>query len=383
MSHRRILLTLLVSLVILVTAGYSYQYYLATAPMPTPTPLAEAAPPEVVSAEGEVVPARTATLGFSLAARVVEVRAAEGDVVRQGDVLARLDDAVLQKQIAQAEAAVAAAQKQFDLLKAGGTPEQLAAAKAAIDAANANYARVKQGPTVEQVAQLKANLDNARAAVEQAQAAYDRAGGASNPFIGQTAEALQLQQATNAYEAASAAYKDALAHPTEAELAAAYSQVQQAQEALARLTPTGQAIEVAAAQVAQAQAALELARAQAANYVLVAPFDGTVGTRSIEVGEMAQPGAAAFVLADLSTLRIETVDLAEVDLPRIKLGAPVTITCESFPGQTFKGSVSQIAPLASTHGGDKVFKVIIALTPGSSASLKWGMTTNVEIAVNL
>jgi HlyD family secretion protein len=382
MSFRRILATVVVSLVILGAAAYGYQTYLAPMPTPTPTPISKLPnPPIVVSAAGVVMPARMVSLGFKVAARIVQVRVGEGDNVKQGDILARLDDSILQKQIAQAQAAVVLAQKQLAQLKAGGTPDQIAAAQAALNAANANYEKVRRGPTADELAQLKANLDSAQAALGQAQAAYDRAGGAANPFIGQTRESLQLQQATNTYNAALAAYDQARSHPTAAELAGAYAQVQQAQGALAGLTPTQQAIEVARAQVDSAQAALDLAQAQSPDYAIVAPFDGTIATKNIEVGQIAQPGVPALVLGDLTTLQIETTDLAEADAPKVKVGAAATVTSDNFPGKTFQGTVAHVAPLANDHGGDKVFKVTVALVPADLAELKWGMTTNVEITV--
>lgn len=410
MSIGRIVLLAVLSLVILGAAFWGYQTYLAPIATPTPTPeISFELPPQTVNAEGTVVPARVASLSFKTPGRLIAVNANKGAHVKQGTILAELDDALLQKQIAQAQAqveiaekqrlqaqsAVELAEKQLAQIKAGATPAQVAAAEAALEAALAAYNKVVKGPTPEQLASLKAAVDTARAALSQAQAAYDRAGGASNPFIGQLPEALALEQATNNYNAALAAYNEALNHPTAAELAAANAQVQQAREALARLQPTQQQLDVAqaqvkaardaaataAAQVEAARAALAAVQAQAEDYQLVAPFDGVIASKNIEVGQVVQPGVPVFVLGDLATLQIETTDLAEVDAPLVKPGMRVNITSDSFPDRVFTGTVKEIAPLATDFRGDKVFTVTIALAPEALNVLKWGMTTNVEIVV--
>ncbi len=378
-------------------------------PVPTPSAQVKSSALNMVSAEGSMVPAQHSSLAFKTSGRVVEVLAHEGDTVKAGAPLARLDDSIMQKQLAQAQGQLATAQaqlaqadtqvqlaeKQQAQLKAGGTEADLAAAQAALKAAQANYDKVKQGPTADELGSLKANLDNAKAAVDQAQSAYDRAGGPSNPMIGLMPQSLQLQQATNAYTAALATYNDARSHPTAADLAAAEAQIQQAQNTLARLNPTQQALDVALAQVAAAQAAravaqtqvnaaqaaLNLAQAQVDDYVLSAPFDGAVVESLAEVGQVVSPGAPAFTFADLSKLQIETVDLAEVDVARVAVGQNVSIKLDAFEGQTFTGKVVRIAQAANDHRGDKVFKVTIDVPGAADAGLRWGMTANVEIAV--
>jgi hypothetical protein len=90
---------------------------------------------------------------------------------------------------------------------------------------------------------------------------------------------------------------------------------------------------------------------------------------------------AAFVLGDLTTLQIETTDLAEADVSKVKVGAAARVTFDDFPGKTFQGTVTHVAPVANDHSGDKVFKVTVGLVCADLAELKWGMKTNVEIGV--
>jgi multidrug resistance efflux pump len=394
-------IVLLIVLVIIAGVGFlGYSTFAGSREQPSSIPVAQAnpAPSTLVSSEGTVAPVTHTTLAFKTGGLVVEVPVHEGDAVKAGAVLARLDDSVVQEQIANAAAQLATAQAQFaaaesqvhlaekqlDELKVGGTEADIAAAQSAVSAAQAEYVHVKQGPTADQLGSLKANLDNAKAALDQAQSAYDRAGGASNPYIQQTRESLQLQQATNAYIAALAAYNDARTHPTASELAAAASQIQQAEGTLARLSPTKQALEVAQAQVDAAQsqhgvAQTQVTAAQTADLVLIAPFDGTVVVKQVEVGEVASPGSPAFTFADLSNLQVETTDLVEVDVARVAVGQTASVKLDALPGQNLVGQVERIALQANDHQGDQVYRVTIDLPEDATASLRWGMTANVEI----
>lgn len=359
-----------------------------------------------IVADGRVTPVRGAALSFGIGGIVTKLPVALGERVEAGAVLAQIDDSIAQKQISQAQmqveiakkqqgqsaAQTQLAQKQLALIKAGATDSVVASAKAALNAANANYAKVKGGPTPDELAQLKAALDNAKAALDQAQSAYDRAGGASNPFIGQTPEALKLQQSTNTYAAALAAFNDARSHPTSAEMSSAFALVQQAQSALASLTPTGSALDVAQAQVDSAiaaealalaqvnsaQAAVETAEAQAANYTLHAPFGGTVTKLDMSVGEYASPGAVVVEFADISAWQIETTDLTELNIANIAEGTPATMTFDAVPGLELPGKVTAITPFGESKQGDIDYTVII--TPDQHDDrLRWNMTSKVSI----
>jgi len=355
----------------------------STTVMPaTPTPDAQAkAKSTTVNAQGTLQPTPRTTLAFKTGGRVVEILVKEGDTVKAGAVLARLDDAASNAQIAQAQAALTVAQKQLAQLKAGATAAERQSAKQALDAARAALAKVKAGPTVDQLAQLKANVDSAQAAVNQTQSAYDRAGGASNPYMGMLPESLTLQQATNGLHAAQAAYRDALSHPTDSEIQAAQSAVAQAEGAVSRLDPTPEALALADAQVNQAQSALDLTKALAQDLVLTAPFDGTVASLNLDLGQVVSPGVDVISFGDLTNLRVETEDLVEVDVAKVAVGQSAQVKIDALPGQVFDGKVVGIAPLANDHRGDKVFKVTITLPNTANVGLRWGMTANVEIAV--
>jgi len=379
-----------------------------------------------IIAEGQAVPVRRAALGLPSAGTVISVPVSLGAQVKAGDLLAQLDTRQLELQLAQAAANVAVAQAKLDQLnqgpaaqdvaaaqqdvasaqaaydkvRAGAAVSDLAAAQAALTAAQKNYASVRAGPNAEQLRNLAAQRDNARAARDQAQAAYDRIQGA--PDAGARPESLQLQQATNNFNAADAAYEDAQGHPTDAELAAASAQVQATKAALDRLTPDASEEQAKLAALENTKAALaklqpsagdravleagvkaalvarELATEQISAARLVAPFAGTVVSLDIAAGEYAAPGTPILRLADTSAWRIETKDLTELNIAQVELGMPATVTFDALPGLELSGHVSQIKPYGDTRQGDIVYTVTI--TPDQQDErLRWNMTAKVSI----
>ena len=367
-------------LVVLLFAGFlAFSNYAASGARPmsaaAATPIKKTS--NVVSAEGMVVPVQRATLAFKTGGRVVEILIHEGDNVKAGAVLARLDDTTFKGQVAQAETALNVAQKQLAQLRAGGSSADRQAARDAVAAARAQYAKVKAGPTADELALLKANLDSAQAALSQAQFRYDRIGGAANPFGSAAPESLALQQAFIYLNAAQAAYRNATSHPTESELQTAQAAITQAESALAHLDATPEALALAQAQVDQAQAALDLARTAAQDAVLIAPFDGTVAVTTIDTGQVVAPGTPAITFGNLSKLQIDTTDFAETDVARVAPGQPVKVTLDALPEQVLTGQVANIAPIANDRRGDQVFKVTVNVS--DITGLRWGMTANVEI----
>jgi len=379
-----------------------------------------------VVAEGRVIPTNSVNLSFASGGIVAEVPVALGDQVAAGQVLVHLDTGVLEQQLAQAEANlagaqarldqfdrgpaeqdvaaarqnVASAQAAYDKLAAGPSASDLVAARAALAAAQQNYARVAAGPTADELAQLSAQLANARASLEQAQAAYDQVKGNAN--VAMLPQSAALQQATNNYNAAIAAYQAAAGRPAPAELAAAKAQVEASQAALDRLTPDaaqGQAalaaLENARAQLARleqgsddravleanvnaAQAGRDLVARQIKNADLVAPFAGTVMKLDISAGEFAAPGAAVLLLADTSTWQVETTDLTELNVAEISEGSPVAVTLDAIPDLELPGRVSTIAQFGESRQGDIVYTVNVILDR-QDPRLRWNMTAKVVI----
>jgi HlyD family secretion protein len=382
-----------------------------------------------VSAEAKVVPARVAGLSLPTSGIVAEVLVAEGEQVAAGQNLVRLDSARQAAAVAQAEAQLQRAQAALAEVKAGAREEERRSAQAALDAAQARLDRIRNGPLPAEVAAAKAALAEAQAAqrktlegsdeqqiiaaqaealdaaaaLSQAQGAYDRVKGDTN--IGLRPEALQLEHATNQYNAAQARLAQLQKGADPADIAADRARVQQAQAQLDQLTAINpadvsaaeaevrraraqldllaagarpEAIATAEAEIATAQAALAQARIAVAETELAAPFAGTIAALDARVGEHVETGNPVVQLADLATLQIETDDLTELSVVRVRKGAPATVTFDALPGLTLAGQVIRIRPLGENKQGDMTYTVVIQPSQLDDR-LRWNMTAAAAI----
>jgi len=385
----------------------------ALAPQPTPTPIATAplaaAGPsfggDTVTASGEIVPVQEAQMSFTVSGRVQTLAVTEGDEVQAGEVLATLETASIEAEIAQAEAALAVSQANLAQVQAGARPgeiaasqEALAAALAGVSAARANVAsaqaalaRLKAGPKPEEITAARADMDKAAVALQLAQSEYDKIAWQSG--IGATQQAVALQQASDDYKTAKANYEALVRGATVEELDMARAAVEaaraqvdvaqaQAGQAKAQLDqllagPSAEAINVAEAQVQQAQAALEAAQVALDQAALRASSAGTVVALEVSVGETVLPGQTVLTLADLNHLQVETTDLSERDVDEVAVGQQVTVYVEAL-GLEIAGRVVRIAHQASEIGGDVVYTVIVELDE-QPPDLRWGMSVDVGI----
>ena len=125
---------------------------------------------------------------------------------------------------------------------------------------------------------------------------------------------------------------------------------------------------------------VDTARAQLAKLQLAAPFDGTIGTVYVRSGEIAQSGQSIVTLGNLGSLRVETTDLSETDIARVKEGQPVKVTFDALPGKTLDGKVARIAPM-STPGQSAVNYIVTVQLDEADPALRWGMTAFVDVQV--
>ena len=380
-----------------------------TSAQPTPAAPLDSVP-AVVSASGKLVPASWASLSFQASGQVVALNVQAGDAVNAGDVLAQLEDTDARLAMAQAEAALASAQAQLAQLKAAPQPERVAAAEQAVKAAqagvwsaSAQLAQLRSGARPADIAAAEAAVAAAAAQRKVAQDVYDKLAGCYSVALPDGSQqevcpglGTPEEQARAALNSAEASYRAAIARldqlrsgATQNELDAARASVAaaQAQQATAQAQldllkagATQEQIGVAEAGVEQAQVALYVARAQLAKLQLVAPFDGTIGGVSIHAGEMAAPGQSIVTLGDLSTLRIETTDLSEMDIARVREGQAVRSTFDALPGKTLAGRVARIAPMSTPGQAGVNYTVIVAL-PEIDPALRWGMTAFVDVQI--
>lgn len=332
----------------------------------------------LVVASGTLLPVRRSNLSFRMAGLASAVPVKASDLVKEGDVLARLDTAELDAAVVQAKAGLAAAQAAVAELKAGPGKEDIAVAQAAVDSAKAQLARTKVGPTAEDLAIAKANLIRAEANLREAQFAYDGVRGMD--IIGMLPESRALNFATQEYAVAKASYDLAARGPLAEDVRIAEAAVATAQAGLDRAKAPARPETVAAAQARadQAQAAVLQAQAALAGATLRAPFGGTVAEVNLNPGEAVGPGQAVITLGDVANLRLETNDLSETSVARVKVGQPVAVTFEALPGKSFKGTVLTIAPISSQRQGGTNYTVVVQVESLDPA-LRWGMTGNLEI----
>lgn len=401
MTRSRLILSAAV-VILLVIIGYTaYRNFLAPASS-TPTPRSDAvatsASPQIVSAEGKVIPARDATLAFRTGGQVAEILVNEGDAVEEGNVLIRLEDADLQAAVLQAKAAVALAQANLDQLKAGPRPEEIAsleaqlkAAQAAISEAVARRDEAAKGPTPDAIAGAEAQLAQAQAQQKEAQIAYDKIQENIKFLAGPTEEQARFRlNAANQAVAAAQAALDELNKGASANVVKAYNSavsaavyqrdVVQAQLDLLKAGARAEQIAAAEAQLEQAQAGLEAAQAKLDQTELRAPFDGTVMRLDIEEGETASPGVPVLILADVSRWRVQTSDLSETEVILVEPGQTVTVTLDAFTDRTFTGTVAEIASVSETNRGNVTYSATIDVDP-TDVPLRWGMTAFADIHV--
>lgn len=131
------------------------------------------------------------------------------------------------------------------------------------------------------------------------------------------------------------------------------------------------------AQAASAQAALEAAQATLAQSTLIAPYDATVVSVDVIPGEYVQQNQTVITIATLDDLQIETTDLSERDVTKVKIGDPASVFIEAL-NETINGKVTNVAPKSDSLGGDVVFKVTIRMDEQPDGLL-WGMTAEVTI----
>lgn len=335
-------------------------------PQPTPTPNLAVELENIVNASGTLVPAQRASIAYAgaMPARVQRVAVKPGDVVQVGAVLIQLE-------ASEEQAAVSAARATLAQLRAGATKEDLAVAQAHLDVAKAQLAKVRAGATPEELAIARANLERAAAVLRDAQAQYDRI--KDDPQRGMYPQSQALHLATQEYRIAEARYQQLVKGPTPEDIRIAEANVAVAQANLERVKAAARPEEIAIA-----QAKLDQALNVLALKTLTAPFAGTIAAVSVKEGETVTPGVPIVMLGDLSRMRLESDDLSETHIARVRIGQTATVTFDALPGKLFQGKVTYLAPMASAKQGGTNYTIHIEFESLDPA-LRWGMTGHIEI----
>ncbi|HYZ48886.1 MAG TPA: efflux RND transporter periplasmic adaptor subunit [Sphingomonas sp.] len=291
-----------------------------------------------VSTDNAYVGADTAQVTPLVAAPVAEVRVANTQAVKKGDVLVVLDPADARIELAQAEAALGQAEQRYKQSSAN-----VGAAQGRVEA---------RGSEIEQA---RARLRDADATLKRTRIELDRreALGASGAVSGD-----ELTQARTAYQSAMAARDLAQAgvRSAEATVAAATGELR-ASAAMVEGTTVSTAPEVAAARAKLAQARLDLQRT-----MIRAPIDGVVTNRQVQVGQRVAAGTQIMTIVPVAAAFVDA-NFKENQLAKVRPGQPVELESDFYGGDvTFHGRVVGFA------GGTGA---AFALIPAQNATGNW------------
>jgi len=314
------------------------------------------------SGSGNLVPAAEWDLSFRSGGVLIDLPVKVGSAVKSGDVLARLDDAAIKIQMAQAQINLEQAQDKLITARDTLTPTQ-AVARSNLDAAQASYQAVLRdiGSRDDRLTSARVNLSQATTALSDAQAVYDVAYDPGRDWeLGVPALALRLeaeraaaaralQKAQDALAVAQAQYNLAVLGISDTSaLRAAEAKVLSAQQVLSN-TLSGSDLQTAVWAVQQAELNLKSAQLALANATLTAPANGAITALKADVGEAV--GATPIItLAQLEPPLVRFY-VEESDLAQVAVGYSVTVVFDAAPDVPFTGKIVQVDPALVTVDG--------------------------------
>jgi HlyD family secretion protein len=346
-----------------------------------------------VMAEGKVVPVQDALLTYVTGGVVDEVLVKEGDAVLKDQALLRLQGSeTVESAVAAAELELLTAQQALTDLNDNASVarsqmlSELAAANRELDKAtnrmeSKDYLRGDQ----DQIDIARANYILAEEAVGDAEELYDMLDDRAEDDPDRAAALSNMAAKRQERDKALYNLNYLAGRPSpldvgeiDARVAVAQARVADAQRRLALMEggPDKNLLALAESRVKTAQAGVSAARAALDDLVLEAPFDGTVTSIDVSQGEFASPGVPAMRIADFSTLLVETTDLTELNVEKIRIGQPAMINFDAISGLGIIGRVTNIKPFGENRQGDVVYTVVLQLEQ-ADPRLKWNMTASV------
>ena len=304
-----------------------------------------AKPPDELTLYGNV-DLRQIDLAFNNNERIVAVLVQEGDHVRAGQVLARLDESRLAPQVAQADA--------------------VRAAQAAV------VERFHNGSRPEEIAQGRANVAAAEADVRNAGATFDRLKAVAATSVGRAVSQQDLDNARAAVDT------------TQAKL-----EVSRKALDLLIAGPRKEDIAQAEAQLHADEAQLAFLRWLLTDAALVAPIDAVVRSRLMEPGDMASPQKPVFTLSIINPKWVRAY-VSEPDLGKVRPGLAAWVSADSFPGKRFHGwigFVSSVAeftpkPVQTEELRTKLVYEVRVFVKDPNDDLRLGMPATVHLSLN-
>lgn len=328
---------LLVAVALAAGAGAAY-WYMA---------LRDAPPSGQIRVSGNIETTE-AQVSFKIAGRVIQRKVDEGEMVKQGQVIALLDASDLQCNVDLRTAELKVAEAALAELLAGSRPEEIASAKAALEKAEHALRDLEAGSRPQEIEAARAAVAAAAADMARTQADYARA---TSNFQRKTISAEEFDASRAASNVAAERHRQAVEQLALVVEGPRKEQIQQARAALAQAQaqydlvkagPRKEDIDQGRARVEQARAALELATTQLSYATVVAPLSGVVLSKNIEPGEYVAPGTPVVTVGDLVNVWLRAY-IEESQLGQVKVGQRARVTTDSYPGKKYEGRVSFIA----------------------------------------
>ena len=283
-----------------------------------------------------------ANVGFKLPGRIVELAVDEGDTVKAGQLLARLDSAELASVVTQNKASLQEAITKLSELKAGSRIQEIERAQANVSA-------------------QAADLEKAKKDFERADILY------KNGAI----SASQFDAALNAFSARTAQFKSA-----------------QETSSLVKEGPRKEDIQAAEYRVQQVKAAVNTSEERLKDTTLYAPISGIVIRKNVELGETLAAGAPALTIGDLESPWVK-VYVKEDRLGQIRLGQKTEVKVDSFKNKTYEGTITFISSEAeftpkNVQTEEERVKLVFGVkvkVKNENGELKPGMPADVRISL--
>jgi ABC exporter DevB family membrane fusion protein len=326
---------------------------------------------QTVAAIGRVEPFTEVTLANKIPGRIREVLVKEGDIVKQGQVVIRFDDAEPAASVQMSEARIRTAQADVRRAARG------------LESARARWVEAKSGARPQEIERARAEL--AEAKEKQQLSEVERARMKRLMDSGYIARAQYDSEATNAevwrsrVKAAQENLNLLLAGPKAETVAAAWAHVQEAEAELRR----------AESHVQQAQAELGVAQAARGSTAVESTVDGKVTRKLVEPGEAVDIGMPLMVVGDMQKTIVKA-EVDETDVGKLSIGQKAEITADAYPGRIFPGRVYEIGQAVGKRKVKpddpakiqdmKVLETKIEIVEGAD-ELKLGMTADVRILV--
>jgi multidrug resistance efflux pump/predicted small secreted protein len=405
MKNKQILAIIITLAAALLLAACGAANRAAGQPTPTAVPLAVAEGSTVV--DGRLVPHESVELAFDTTGEVAEVLVKEGDVVKAGDVLARLGNReALESSLAAAHLEESSAHldqlsAENDLKALNDTlPEDRTAALAALTTARDDlrdterwYRSTLNPATQADINEAQASLVLAKDVYEKALKDYEPYEKRSTDNLGRAAMLNRLADAERKYKAAERRYNGLVAgsnvfdvSQAKAEYEIAQQRLDQAQKRVDLLAngpdPDQVAliqarIDTAKARIMAAQTSIAAAEASLKDLELKATIAGTVVKLDLIPGQRVSPGNVVIQLADFSQWYVETDNLTEIDVVNISNGQAASVAPDALPALTLEATVDRISDVFEEKRGDVTYTARL-LVSQADPRLRWGMTVVVN-----